>query len=164
MATTTNKIAYAVSAPITITADSLAPGSARQAAAVDNTVNLYLDAQVTVVCVLSAGTPGSDKSINIYVAGSEDGTKWPGEGSGNNDGVTGADAAITLESPTNLRLLGSISAPTANKTYTSQPMSVAAAFANLMPRKWAIVIEDRTGMAFGTGCSASYTGVYSTNG
>jgi hypothetical protein len=158
-----NLTAYGASTAITITLDALANGSARQGLAVDNATNKFLDALVTVVVVIGAGTIASDKAINIYVAGSEDGTRWPGEGSGNADGVTGADAAITLESPTNLRLLGSIAVPTASKTYTSQPMSVAAAFAGVVPRKWAIVVEDRTGLAFGTGCSATYSGVSSTS-
>ena len=58
----------------------------------------------------------------------------------------------------------SISAPTANKTYTSEPLSVAAAFGGVMPRKWAIVVENRTGIAFSTGTSAQYSGINVTNG
>ena len=161
---TTNKLSFGTSTAIGCTIDSLANLAARQSAAVDNSTNLYLDALVTLTVVQSGGTPGSDKAINVYAAGSEDGTKWPGEGSGNNDGVNGADGAITLESPTNLRLIGSISAPTASKTYTSQPLSVAQAFAGVLPRKWSIVVENRTGMAFSTGCGLQYSGVASTNG
>lgn len=161
---TTNKIAFGASTAITITPSTLGSTSAWQSASVDNSTNLYLDALVTLTATLSNGTPGSDKQINVYAAGSEDGTKWPGEGSGNNDGVTGADATITLESPTNLKLIGSISAPTANKTYTSQPLSVAAAFNGILPRKWSIVVENRTGMAFVAGATLQYSGVSSTNG
>lgn len=159
-----NKLAFAASAAITCTLTSLANGSARQSASVDNSSNLYLDYLITAICSIITGTIASDKAVNIYAAGSEDGMVWPGEGSGNNDGVTGSDAAITLESPTNLRLIGSISVPTSLKVYTSQPISVAAAFAGILPRKFSIIIENRTGLAFASsGNGLQGSGVYSTN-
>lgn len=160
---TSNKIAFGSNTSITITLNSLGSTSSRQSAAVDNTTNLYLDALVTVTLV--AGTVGSPNIAYIYVAGSIDGTTWPGEGSGNNDGVTGSDAAITLESPTNLRLLGVVNMPTSSKTYVSSPMSVAQAFGGTMPEKWSIIVNNQSGAALGgSSNAASYTGCYSTNG
>lgn len=157
-----NKIAFGGNTAITITLNSLASLSSRQSAAVDNTANLYLDALVNVI--LAAGVVASPTTTYVYVAGSIDGTTWPGEGSGNNDGVTGLDAAITLENPTNLRLLGVINMPTASKTYESSPMSVAQAFGGVMPLKWSIIVNNQSGAAYGaSGCSATYTGVYTTN-
>lgn len=160
---TNNKIAYGGNTSITITLNSLANTSQRQSAAIDNSTNLYFDALVTITVV--AGTVASSKVVNIYVAGSIDGTTWPGEGSGNNDGVTGLDAAITLESPTNLRLLGVLNTPTSSETYVSEPLSVASAFYGVLPTKWSIIIDNESGAAFNaSGCSAHYNGVYSTNG
>lgn len=157
------KEAFGGNTAITVTLNSLANASARQAAAVDNSSNLYLDAQVTVTAAV--GTVSAGGSISVYAAGSIDGTTWPGEGSANNDGVTGSDAAITLESPTNLTLIGVINTPTSSKTYVSQPISVAAAFNNVLPRNWTIIVLNNTGAAFSaSGCSAHYNGVFVTQG
>lgn len=155
-----NKIAFGGNTAITITYTTLANLSSHQSAAVDNTANLYLDALVTVS--FTTGAVASPTTVYVYVAGSIDGTTWPGEGSGHNDGVTGLDAAITLESPTNLRLLGVINTPTASMSYVSSPMSVAQAFGGVMPLKWSIIINNQSGAAFTAG-TASYTGVYTTN-
>lgn len=154
-----NKIAYGTSTAIAITAGSLGNATARQSASVDNSSNLYLDALVTIT--VGIGTVAAPKTVNVYVAGSEDGTAWPGEGSGSNDGVTGADAAITLEAPTNLRLLTSISTPTSTKTYI-QVGSVAQAFGGVIPRKWSIIVDNESGAAL-TSCALQYSGVFSTS-
>ena len=87
---------YPASAALTITLNSLASAGVRQSTAVDNTSNLYVDAIVNVIAVLASGTPSS--GINVYVAGSEDGTNWP-------DGLGATDAAYTMRSPTNLSLV-----------------------------------------------------------
>lgn len=145
---------YAASAAITITLASLASAAAREGTVIDNATNLYLDALVYVACKLAAGTPASDKAIYVYAYGSEDGTNF-------GDNVTGADAALTMRSPTNLRLIGVINTPDAGGlTYKSQPMSVAAAFGGVLPREWGIVVENKTGLALdATGNAASFTGV-----
>lgn len=157
-----NKLAFGGATAITITPGTLANAAARQSASVDNSTNLYLDALVTAtVKAPSSGIQGG-AVVNIYVAGSIDGTAWPGQGSGNPDGVTGSDAAITLLNPTNLILLGSVNVATASSTIVSEPMSVAAAFGGTMPRNWSIVIENRTGASLVTGSTLSYNGVSST--
>lgn len=144
---------YADSAALTISLNVLANGSARESSAVDNTGNLYLDALVSVIAAMGAGTPGSDGLIYVWAYGSEDGTNY-------GDNATGSEGALTMRTPSNLRLIGTIAVPTASVTYKSQPMSVAAAFGGRMPRKWGIVVENKTNLAFsGSGCSASYTGV-----
>lgn len=145
---------YGTSTSITITINSLTTGSARESTAVDNTSNKYIDAHVTVVCALSAGTPASDQMINVFAYGSEDGTNY-------GDNATGSDAAITLRTLNNLRLIGSLmTSSSGGLTYTSQPMSVARAFGGILPRKWGIVVENRTNLTFaGSGCSARYSGL-----
>lgn len=151
------KQAFGSSAALTITLASLASSAARESVAVDNTSDLYEDTLVTVIVTLAAGGPAGDKAVNVYAYGSEDGSSYT-------DNATGSDAAITLRSPTNLRLIGVISAPdSGGLVYKSNPMNVAVAFGGVMPRKWGIVVENATGLAFHTsGCSASASGVYHT--
>lgn len=153
------KQAYATSQPITCSLASIATAAARESTAIDNTSNLYDDAMVYVAVKLQAGTPGSQLCVNVYAYGSEDGTNYT-------DNATGSDAALTLRAPTNLRLLGRISTPDSGAlTYKSGPMSLAAAFGGVVPRKWGIVVENLTNVTFsatGGDHVCSYTGVYYT--
>jgi len=153
------KQAFGASTAITITLNSLANAAARESLVVDNTSNLYLDALVLVIAKLAAGSPAGAKALYVYAYGSEDGTNYT-------DNATGADAAITLRSPTNLRLIGAISAPDSGAlSFKSHPMSIAAAFGGVMPRKWGIVLSNQSGVALDSSAnSASYSGVYQTVG
>lgn len=153
------KLALAASSALTITLNSLASSATagRESTVVDNGTNLYLDALVTVIAKLAAGTPANDKAIYVYAYGSEDGTNY-------DDPATGADAAITLRDPTNLRLIGVINTPDSGALSYKKTFSVAQAFGGILPRKWGIVVRNYTGVAFdSTGCSASYSGVYATS-
>lgn len=154
------KTAFGASTNLTLTLASLASGSARESTSVDNTSNLFLDALISLDIKLATGTPASDKAIYVYAYGSEDGTNYT-------DNATGSDAAITLRSPTNLKLIGVISTPdSGGLTYKSHPMSMAAAFGGILPRRWGIVVENKTGLAFSSteGDHAKrHTGVYATS-
>jgi hypothetical protein len=150
------KQAFGSSTTITITLASLG-AAARESANVDNGSNLFLDVMVVVQAKLQTGTPSGDKAIYVYAYGSEDGTNY-------GDNATGSDAAITLRSPTNLRPLGVIACPDAGGlTYKSHPMSLAAAFGGVIPRKWGIVVHNASGVtlsATGGDHACRYTGVY----
>ena len=145
---------------ITITLVNLADAAARECTAVDNSTNLYLDALVRLHIQMATGTPVSDKTIYVYAYGSEDGTNYT-------DNATGSDAAITLRVPTNLRLIGTIAVPDAGaQTYKSAPLAVAPAFGGILPVKWGIVVQNRTGVAFGAtegNLIKAYNGVYLTS-
>lgn len=141
----TIKQAFSSSTNFTI---SLAPGgvglassatAGRESAEVDNTTNLYLDALVYIKIVLASGTPGNDKAVYVYAYGGPDGTAYP-------DAVTGANAAITLNDPTQLRLIGVIPAPTSAGTFDGY-FPVAQAFGGILPPWWGIVIRNYTGIA-----------------
>ena len=123
---------------LTITLASLGSGSARQSTAVDNTTNQDLDAGVMVKVKTGASSVSSTGYVNVYAFGSADG------GTTFSDGAGASDAAITLTSPPNVRLIGRINAVANATTYTAGPFSVASAFGYL-PGKWGIIIENQTG-------------------
>lgn len=159
----TVKIGYAAGAAtaITCTLASLASGSSRESNSVDNTTNLYLDALVQVKVKTNASAPTGDKAVYVYAWGVNDTSSpmYP-------DAVTGSDAAITPNSPTQLMLLGSIFCPAASSTYIMLPRSVAALFGGSMPGKWGLVITNATGNALdATGGSfvVSYQGILATS-
>jgi hypothetical protein len=160
--TTTDKIAYATSAALTITLNSLATSATagRQATVIDNSTNLYDDALVTAIVSTSASALAAPNAVNIYVCGSEDGTNFDED-----TAVMGAsDAAYTIDAPTNLRLAAVINCSTSSKVY-NKIFSVAQLFGGVMPRKWTVVVVNNTGQALlSSGNSMSYSGITYTNG
>lgn len=153
------KEAFGTASSFTLTLASLASSATagRESTAVDNTTDLFLDALVYVKVTLQAGTPANDKAVYVYAYGSHDGTNYP-------DAVTGTDAAITLNDPTQLRLIGVISAPTSAGVFDGL-FSVAAAFGGVLPPKWGIVVRNYTGIALSATAgdhAAGYRGVYLT--
>ena len=154
------KQAFGTSTALTLTLASLAQAAARESTAVDNSTDKFLDVLVQLNIKLQTGTPASDKAINIYVYGSEDGTDYT-------DNASGSDAAITLRDPTNLRLIDIINTPdSGGLTYKSHPLSIAAAFGGVMPRKWGIVVENKTNIAFSAtegDHTKEYSGIFATS-
>jgi hypothetical protein len=144
---------FASSTALVITLDALADSAARECTAVDNTTTLFQDALVSLEIPLVGGTPSNYQAIYLFAYGSQDGTNF-------GDNATGTDAALTMRAPTNLRNIGGIQTPTLGAlTWKSQPISVARAFGGILPPKWGIVVQNLTGLAFGTGCTATFTGV-----
>src|SRR5262245_31724521 len=124
--------------PITISIASLVTGAARSSLAIDNSVSLYLD--VLVQLKVKTGSSGtlSTGYVNLYAYGTADaGTTYP-EGAG-------TDVGVTLTSPPNVKMIGRLNAVANTTTYSSEPFSVAAAFAGTMPDRWGIIIENQTG-------------------
>jgi hypothetical protein len=154
---TTNKIAYASSAAITCTLASLASSatSGRCSLAVDNGTNLYDDALLLVAVKTSASALANDKACYVYLYGSEDGTNY----SGSSAEAEGTDAAVTIDSPTNLRGPYVISCPAISTTYKIL-INVALAFGGVLPKKWGFVLQNYTGQALdATTAFAQYTGI-----
>ena len=157
------KIAYGTSTAITITCASLGSSATvgRESTAIDNTSNLFDDALLYVSLQVANGTtPTANTFAYIFAYGSEDGTNYT-------DNATGSDAALTLRSPTNLRLVGQLAwAATAN-CKVGGVFSIANAFGGLMPRKWGIVLVQSSGQTLhateGTAKTCSYTGVTYTS-
>lgn len=158
------KTAYgADAAAITITMASLADSSTagRESTAIDNGTNLYLDALVQgYIKTQNSGTISDPKVVLVWAYGTADAT-----GGAYPDAVTGTDAAITMNSPNQLRLLGAINVAAINTTYKGGPWSVAACFGGRLPEKWGIVVQNDCGTAL----SATegdhdwwYQGIYAT--
>ena len=153
-------IIYGTSTAITITLNSLGDSATvgRQSTVIDNTSNLYDDAEVTVI-LKTSGTMATPFAAFVYLFGSEDGTNYTQD-----DGVMGAsDAAYTVNAASNLKGPFVISVPTTAKIYNAVIGSVASFFGGNMPRKWGIVVVNDSGAALdSTGNSASYTGIKTT--
>jgi hypothetical protein len=153
------KLEFGTTTDITITLASLTTGSSRESTAIDNSSDKFEDAEVYLAIKLPTGTPGSDKSIYVYAYGSADGTNYT-------DNATGSNAAITLRTPTNLRLIGAIATPdSGGLTYKFVIGSVAAAFGGLLPPKWGIVVQNATNLTLSStegDHTKKYRGIYHT--
>ncbi len=157
---------YVAGELITITLDSLSSSGARCSVALDNTAplappldftpRLFLDTLVTVQ--ITTTNQVLHGVVHIYAYGTADG------GTDYGDGVPGTDSPVTLTDPTNLHLIGTINAPNPtglNTVYTSNPMSVAAAFGGHLPEHWGIVVYNLLNSTLHTtGNSAWYQGLY----
>ena len=152
------KGAYGSPTTITITLTSLAAGAAREGAEVDNSSNKFLDALVWVQAKGDNSGSAGNSLWKIYAWSSPDSTYYP-------DAVTGADAAITLNDPTQLKLIGVVYADAINTSFKSDGFSVAAAFGGKLPKYWGIVFVNDTSFPLtGTGGDhiVTYQGIYAT--
>lgn len=138
---------------ITITLTSIVEGGARESTAIDNSSNLFDEADVYVAVKLPSGTPASDKTIYVYLYMSHDGSNYT-------DNATGSDAAVTMRSPTNFRLLGTIATPDSG-ALTYKAVFSTADVVRRLTSKWGIVVVNKTNLTFdSSGHSASYTGKF----
>ena len=146
---------------ITITLASLGSAAQRESTAVDNATNLFRDVLVMLAVKNHASSaPTGDKAVYVYVYGTVDAATPL-----YSDQVTGADAAITIDSPTHLKPLGSLLFTAAAQTKKGGPWSVAAAFGGRVPKKWGIVVDNRTGFSLDTteaNFQKKYQGIYDT--
>lgn len=143
--TTTATPAYQTVVTHTITLASLASDTnlvaGREGTAIDNAgTDQAIDASVGGK-VTTGTSPTASRQIEIWAAGSYDGTTFSG-------GATGSDANLTPSEKTVLKLLTIIpTVNTSNKTYQWGPFSVAQAFGGVMPRKWSVFVVHNTGVA-----------------
>lgn len=125
---------------ITCTLASLANNGQRSALAIDFTATLFIDALVQIQIKSGASGVSATGYVNVYAYGTVDGGTTYGEGAG-------TDAAITLTSPPNVRLIGVLNVVANATTYKSNPMSMAQAFGGVLPDHGGIIIENKTGAA-----------------
>jgi hypothetical protein len=137
----------------TITLNSLASSAtaARQSDQISNATPLSLDALVFVILEIQTGTIGSDRCAYVYAYGSAN------DGTDRTEGAGASDAAITLNDPTNLPLIGVVNMPAQSTVYRAGPFSVARAFGGILPARWGIVVRNFCGITLrSTGNSAHY--------
>lgn len=135
---------------LTITYTSLGNTNMRQSTAVDNTVNLFLDALVQLKFKTAAAATSANGYVAVYAYGTSDG------GTDYTDGATGIDGAFTPTVPTNVRLIGIINAVANSTTYVGGPFSVATAFGGVLPDHWGIIVENQTGAALDAAVASAW--------
>jgi hypothetical protein len=138
---------------ITCTINSLASAGQRGSTSVTNSTP-FRDALVQITIVSASTGVSTTGIVNVYAYGSANGGTIYG------DTATGSDAGITLTSPPNLKLIGTLNVVADSVTYHSNTLSVAAAFNGRLPQQWGIVVENKTGAALAaSGNSAWYQGI-----
>lgn len=158
---TTNNIAYAAKTSLTITLNSLATSATvgQGSLAVDNTSTNYLDYLLQLELTTGAGALGSDFAAYLLFYGSLDGTTF----SGSSAEAVGTNAAVTIDSPTNLIAARTLAMPASSKVYGCI-LPLSSIFGGVIPPFWGIVVRQFSGQALASsGNSASYRGVTSTN-
>lgn len=145
---------------LTITLTSLADASGRESTAVNNATEKFLDVLVTTrIKTQNSGTISAPSAVFVYAYGSVDGgSEYP-------DAVTGTDAAITLNSPTQLKLLGIVYVAAINTTYKGGPWSFASLFGGKMPERWGVVVYNDCGTALsatGGDHAVEWQGIYAS--
>lgn len=138
----TVKLLYGSNAQaLTITLASLANAAARASTAIDNTSNLFEDILFQLTVKSAASSVSTTGFVNVYATGTTDGGTTYGEG------ATGTDGAVTLTSPPNVRLIGSINVVANATTYKMTPMSIAKAFDGALPDHVVIIVQNQSGAA-----------------
>jgi hypothetical protein len=165
---TTNLLNYIASSGLTISLNSLGSSSTwlsgRQATAVDNTSNKYLDYHLSGQ--VKVGTPtGTTGEIRIYVVSMIDDSTWP-------DTFGATDAAVTVTSVgvgqgfLKLAATMAVDATTTGRVYPFGKVSVASLFGGVCPPKFTVFVTHNTGAALDASAGGTVTiaGVDTTNG
>ena len=155
MATINNKYGGS-GCTITITLTSLVNNGARSSASVDNTVDLYLDALVTLKIASGSTGTGATGYVNIYAYGTTGCALYT-------DTATGADENLTPASPINMRPLGWANVVANSTRYVVGPFSVAQAFGGALPSKWGVMVENKSASNLSSTAAShlvTYQGVY----
>jgi hypothetical protein len=157
---TTDNIAYSATSAVNITVASLAASTSRGSAAVYNTTTKYVDTLLHIAVQTGTSAPADLKLCGVYLYSSIDGVRFNGS-SGEN---VSSDAAVTLDSPTNLTFAANIQCPAASSTYAVYIPIVQ--YLGQMPEAWGFVLNNRTGASLASTGSLSYsfyTGITYTN-
>lgn len=175
---TRNYEAFNGAAAITCTLTTLAAGSARESAVVANTAAPEcFDYLVELTFTIASGSPStSNPVVNVYANGSMDAVLWPiiQLSAGGTYQTGGGDSSVgALGNPPNVRLIGSFGLATTTssgeRTFRTQPLSVAQAFGGLAPAAFSLIVENQSGVAFSssTTSTAQYLStnpIYTTSG
>lgn len=166
---TTNLLNYVASSTLTISLNSLATSSTwltgRQSTAVDNGTNKYLDYLLSGFVKVGT-TPTASTEIRVYVVAAQDDTPtYP-------DAFGATDAGVTVTSVgvgsgfLKLAAVMLVDATTTGRVYYFGPVSVAALFGGVVPKKWAAFVTHNTAVNLdaSAGGTLSIVPVDTTNG
>lgn len=160
------KMAYAASSAVTITLASLATDASlltgRESTEIDNSSNLYLDYLVAGT-IMTGTSPTTGKEIRVYAVGQMNDSTYPDVFDGTDSGET-VSGVGTRDSV--CRLIAVIpTVATSNLAYYFGPVSVAAVFGGVCPRKFVFFVTHNTAVnlhATGGNHVISITPVYRT--
>ena len=163
------KMAYAASANATVTnlhsiATSADWTSGWTSAAIDNSTNLYIDHLLSGEIVVAASGLAAAK-IQVRVYAELDDSNYPDLFSAGTEGTEGTATVHDTNVLTVLKLAASLDTDTtASQVYPFGPLSVAALFGGVCPRKFCVFISHSTGANLAaSGNQVTTKGVYFTN-
>ncbi len=130
-----------------------------QSAVVDNTSDLYEDAQLQIVLDFANTAPANSKCVYVFVYSGLN-TTYTNPASGSEGAITVTDVTTTAQ---NLKLLATLPYNTADEVVESSVLSVAAAFGGTLPPKWGVVLVNHTGAALAaSGNTVTWRGIKRT--
>lgn len=115
-----------------------------QSAAVDNTIDEYLDTLVQIKLDFANTAPANSKGVYVFAYGGIESGVYSNPASGNEGAITLLDVTTNSQ---NLRQIGFIPYTTADEVVESSPISVAAAFGGILPPYWGVVLINHSGAA-----------------
>ncbi len=126
---------------------------------------------------MASGSPATGGPVvNIYANASVDGTLWPivQLSSGATVATGAGDASVgALATASGPRLIGSFwlqtTTSSGERTFRTQPYSVAAAFGDKLPAAYSIMVENQTGLSFSTATATTaqliqVNGIFTSSG
>ena len=125
----------------------------RQSDAVDNSSNLMDDALIGGKFLFTANPTTSDL-IGVYAYGSYDGTTFIGNGVTGSEGTYG-NTLFDSQSLDGLRTVQIIPMVFASLSYIFGPVSLVNLFNGIMPIKWGIIVDWKTGAPLDTSVSTN---------
>lgn len=153
-------LVYSAIQTLTVTAlQSLASSATAgwQAAEIDNTSTLYVDALIQFVLTHGNTAPANSKGEYLFVGSGDETGKLTNPLSGSEGTLTLLDVTTTQQA---LASLGFNPYTTQNETVESRVYSVCAALGvPVLPPFWAPALINHSGAALGTGCTVKWRGV-----
>lgn len=126
---------------------------------VSNLATLATDYEIMVKLTTANTAPANDKCMYVFLVPwytSDAGTTWFPSSQGTTTLPSGTDAAATIASPNNLRLLGVLNYTTA-QAVVQDTFLLSNCFGNRMPDAFSLTIINFSGAALSTGCICDYS-------
>lgn len=167
------KTSYATATAITLTLASLANNTGRESTAVDNSSNLYLDAELYLAIKQGAAAPTGH--IYVLLSHTVDGSDYSSPATGSDAALTPAMIAFLDQMTpgqqlpgTELIFIGKISCQNQAAAATTKWNfgSIASVYGGNLPVKWGIVVVNCTGQALDAtegNHTKQYVGVFNTS-